>query len=384
MTKNTLSVWPRLPVRSLMTIGAMTALTVSLASSAAAQKSSPNVYYPPSSIERPQDLGKFAHTNYVIHTTNGAMPAGTPTPDSMTEENPGSITCVFGLITSPGCNPANLTHSHATGGWGAIALVDAYDNPTAATDIVTFAHTYGLPTPNFTKIQDGAAYGYAGCTVPPPDQGWAGEEALDIEYAFAMAVNAKIYLVEACSPSYADLMHAELVAGSLVKAAGGGDISNSWGGGEFPGETALDANFFYTDLAGNHPGYWDRIVYFASAGDSGCGAQWPSSSPWVVSAGGTTINRDASGNFSSESCWTGSGGGVSSVETWGAAFPTGMGQWVNFQYALFGQGPRQTPDISADADPNSGVPVYCQYCFPPGAGSRSAAPAWHRRYWLEW
>ncbi len=57
------------------------------------------------------------------------------------------------------------------------------------------------------------------CTVPPPDQGWAGEEALDIEYAFAMAVNAKIYLVEACSNSYADLMHAELVAGSLVEGA---------------------------------------------------------------------------------------------------------------------------------------------------------------------
>ena len=110
-------------------------------------------------------------------------------------------------------------------------------------------------------------------------------------------------------------------------------------------------------------GYWDRIVYFASAGDSGCGAQWPSSSPWVVSAGGTTINRDRSGNFSSESCWSGSGGGVSSVETWGAAFPTGMGPWVNFQYAQFGETARQTPDISADADPYSGVGVYCQYCF---------------------
>ncbi len=181
-----------------------------------------------------------------------------------------------------------------------------------------------------------------------------------------MAETAHIYLVEACSNSYNDLFYAELAAGKLVKAAGGGDISNSWGGSEFPGETSYDTNFFKACLPGDTGctnGYWDRIVYFASAGDNGCGAQYPSSSPWVVSAGGTTINRDmTTGNFTTQSCWSGSGGGVSSQETWGAAFPVGMGPWVNFQYAQFGQTARQTPDISADADPNSGVGVYCNSC----------------------
>jgi subtilase family serine protease len=347
-------------------------LTVGFALQGAAQQSSTTVSVPQSSIERPQDRGKFAHTNYVVHTSNGVKPAGLPSPDFTQVETPSTLQCLFGLISSPAgspylsCNPASLGTRHATGGWGAIALVDAYDNPNAATDITTFATQYGLPTPNFTKVMDDTSHG-GNCTTVPPDRGWSLEESLDIEYAFAMAVNAKIYLVEACSNSYADLMHAELVAGQLVEAAGGGDISNSWGGDEFAGETSYDSYFFKTCLPGDtacntRGGYWDRIVYFASAGDSGCGAQYPSSSPWVVSAGGTTINRDASGNFTSQSCWSGSGGGTSSVETWGGSFPNGMGPWVNFQYAQFGQTARQTPDISADADPASGVAVYCQYC----------------------
>ncbi len=341
----------------LMILGAAAALALP----AAAQKGSGTTYYPPSSIERPQDRGRFAHTNYVLYSPNGAKPIGMQTPPTGVE-TPDSLACVFGMLTGPpGCPQGIYTH-HLAGGWGAIALVDAFDDPTAASDLAFFANQYGLSTPDFQVIKDGAAYGYSGCTTPPPDQGWALEESLDIEYSFAIAPMAKIYLVEACSNSYTDLMHAELVAGSLVKAARGGDISNSWGGGEFPGETALDTNFVDACLPGDSSctnGYWDRTVYFASAGDDGCGAQWPSSSPWIVSAGGTTINRDGSGHFSTESCWSGSGGGTSSVETWGLGFPKGMGPWANFQYAQFGQTARQSPDISADADSASGVGVYC-------------------------
>ena len=94
-----------------------------------------------------------------------------------------------------------------------------------------------------------------------------------------------------------------------VAAAGGGDISNSWSGAEFSGEVGTIDDVFYRY-------YWSKVTYFASAGDYGWGAQYPSSSPWVVSAGGTTVNRDASGNFVSESCWSGSGGGVSAYEKW--------------------------------------------------------------------
>jgi subtilase family serine protease len=357
-----------------MTIaGAAIMLTSCLTLQAAAQRSSATIYYPPTSIERPQDLGKFAHTNYVLHTSNGMKPAGTPQPPPGVE-TPSSLQCLLGLISSPAgdpylsCNISRLGTRHAVGGWGAIALVDAFDDPTAASDLQFFASQYALPVPTFTQVKVDTSHGYSGasCANVPPDQGWALEESLDIEWSFSMAETAHIYLVEACSSSFTDLLYAELAAGQLVRAAGGGDISNSWGGGEFAGETAYDPYFFDTCLPGDTHctnGYWDRIVYFASAGDSGCGAQWPSSSPWVVSAGGTTINRNSmTGNFTTESCWSGSGGGVSSQETWGGSFPTGMGPWVNFQYAQFGQTARQTPDISADADPNSGVGVYCNSC----------------------
>ncbi len=147
------------------------------------------------------------------------------------------------------------------------------------------------------------------------------------------------------------------MAAGLVSNAGGGDVTNSWGGGEFAGETAYDPYLGYY--------YPFNIAYFASAGDSGCGAAYPSSSPWVVSAGGTTVYRNAKTlAFSKEGCWAGSGGGSSSVETYATTFATGsyMGPWADYQYGIFGQASRQTPDFAFNADPNSGVVVYdCAY-----------------------
>jgi subtilase family serine protease len=237
---------------------------------------------------------------------------------------------------------------HPVGGWGAIALVDAFDDPTAASDISTFSGYFGLPEANFTKVY---ANGDGACSTPPPDSGWALEEALDIEWAHVMAPNARIYLVEACSESNVDLFYAEALAARLVAAAGGGDISNSWSEGEFSGETSYDHYFLssqYSQVA--------NITFFAAAGDSGCGATYPSSSPWVVSAGGSTVNRDTNGNFMSESCWDGSGGGTSSVEGWG-----NTGVSADFQYPLFGRANRATPDLAFDSDPVSGVYVYSRY-----------------------
>jgi kumamolisin len=80
----------------------------------------------------------------------------------------------------------------------------------------------------------------------------------------------------------------------------------------------------------------------------------------VVSVGGTTVNRDSSGNFMSESCWPDSGGGPSAVELWQSppSILNGMGPWSDYQDAFNGQGARITPDISFNADPDSGVYVY--------------------------
>jgi subtilase family serine protease len=232
--------------------------------------------------------------------------------------------------------------------------VNAFDDPTAAIDISTFSSYFGLPAANFTKVY---ANGDGDCSTPPPDSDWALEEALDIEWAHAMAPSAKIYLVEACSSSDTDVFYAETVAAKLVAAAGGGDISNSWSEGEFNGETSYDHYF-----QSNQYSQTTKITFFAAAGDSGCGAAYPSSSPWVVSAGGTTVNRDLNGNFAFESCWAGSGGGTSSQEKWSTTFARGnTAAWADFQYPILGLASRATPDLAFDADPASGVYVYNRY-----------------------
>ena len=324
------------------------------------------IVVPDSSIVRAEDAGLRMHTNVEIFVPAG-RPLSSIIPDDTFAETPASLGCVYrvGPIYNNGCTPSGGGTNHPTGGWGAIALVDAFDNPHAASDLATFSSHYGLPAAQFRKIYANSSYGNlhgftASCSgTPAGNTGWGLEEDLDIEYAHAMSPSAKILLVEACSNSDGDLFFAELVAGLEVTSRGGGDISNSWGGGEFPAEvgTGADYNFFYWN--------WDKIVYFASAGDDGWGAQYPSSSPWVVSAGGTTINRDSSQNFVSESCWSGSGGGVSAYEIWlnPPSLSNGMGPWANFQYAFAGQAARQTPDISFDADPNSGANVYDSYGY---------------------
>jgi subtilase family serine protease len=309
----------------------------------------------------------YAHTNYKIF-----IPAGHPgpfvEPDNTYAEYPDSIGCVYNVSTVyAGCVPG-VNGDHPTGGWGAIALVDAYHDATAESDLAAFSAYFGLPAPKFKLVKANSSYGTlagltASCAGTPPSavpSGWDVEESLDIEWAHTMAPGAHIILVEACSQSENDLMFAEYVAGMEVSSFGGGDVSNSWGYGESSAQVGTSGydNIFYRY-------FYDNITYFASAGDTASEVLYPSSSPWVVSAGGTTINRDASKNFVSESCWSDSGGGYSTVETWAspASITEGLGSWTNYQYGLFGGGGyqtpyRSTPDMSFDADPNSGVWVY--------------------------
>ena len=321
------------------------------------------VIVPESSVVRPEDAGLRAHTNVLIFVPEG-MPVSSPIPNNTFAETPQSLACVYkNGVSYTGCTPSGGGTLHPTGGWGAIVLVDAFDNPHAASDLATFSSHFNLPAATFRKVYANTGFGTlhgltASCSgTPPGDTGWGLEEDLDIEYAHAMAPHPVIVLVEACSNSFNDLLFAEYVAGIKAYLYGGGDISNSWGSGEYSSEVSSDFFFFHD--------YWDKVVYFASAGDDGWGAAYPSSSPWIVSAGGTTINRDASGNYQSESCWSGSGGGVSQYELWQNPpdISNGMGPWAAYQYALFGTGARTTPDIAADADPNSGAIVYDTYGY---------------------
>jgi kumamolisin len=333
-----------------------------------------NLITPPSSVERPEDAGVRAHTNYKIFVPAGSQESFA-TPDGGTFtcqlaapfcETPASIGCVYNVgPTYAGCNPGTGGTNHPSGGWGAIALVDAYDDPNAASDLAFFDSFFGLPTATFTKVYATSSFGTlngltASCSVTPPSgtTGWDIEESLDIEWAHVMAPSAQIILVEACSSGLSDLVFAEEVAGKEVEAAGGGDISNSWGTGDFSGENTWD-KYFYSY-------YFTHLSYFASAGDTGAEIFYPSASPWVVSAGGTVINRNSSGNYSSESCWPDSGGGFSAYEKWQnpPTISNGLGPWADFQYIVYGGAPfaypfRSTPDIAFDA--GSPVLIYDTY-----------------------
>ena len=316
---------------------------------------------PDSSIEQPQHIGVRAHTNYKMFMPAAgemakalplqASPQVGPPYSGYFFETPTSLGCVYQLVSPPiasGCNPTNVAANPA-GGSHAIAIVDAYYYPTAAADLITFSIQFGLRQPSFQVV-------YANGQRPPVNANWNIEEALDIEWAHAMAPGAKIYLVEAASNSFADLLQAVSVANTLLKAAGGGEVSMSWGGSEFASETNYDS---YFSQAG--------VVYFASSGDSP-GVIWPSTSRYVVSVGGTSISRNPStGNVQQEMACQSGGGGPSVYES-----------RPSYQNAVSGivQNSRGTPDVAADADPSTGVWVYSAGSWYIVGGTSVAAPVW--------
>jgi kumamolisin len=317
-------------VFALSALAAVAVVLISLASSPSALAGEGDrVIIPESSIEHSGDIGVRAHTNLAFvmpqHATIG--PNGAPV-----AENPATLACIYKLVKqTKGCPKTGTVYP--TGGAKAIALVDAFDNPDIETDIAAFAAAYGYSAANFTKVKIGN---------PPANADWSVEESLDVEYSFAMAPKAQIYLVEAESNSFTDLLAAEDKATELVEAAGGGEVSNSWGGSEFSGETSYDSHFKGTG-----------IVYFASSGDTGGAVGYPSTSPYVVSAGGTQIDRNSSGDFTQEVSWSDAGGGPSTVEK--------RPNYQNVIQSIVGTH-RGTPDISSNAAyPGSPVAVYNQY-----------------------
>jgi subtilase family serine protease len=177
---------------------------------------------------------------------------------------------------------------------------------------------------------------FASGVRPTTDNGWELEESLDVEWAHAMAPSAKIVLVEAASNSYPDLMAAEAIATKIVADAGGGQVSNSWGGPETEDQkVSFDPVF-------SHPG----VAYFASSGDTP-GVEFPASSPFVVAVGGTSIARDTYGNFLGETAWSSAGAGSSDIED-----PPAFQKTVTTVPSL--RSARGTVDIAAVADPQPG------------------------------
>jgi len=231
------------------------------------------------------------NTNYFI--VGSTVPAPEPPPGG---ETPGSLACVYELVSGPtGCPIATSTNV-PTGGVGAIAIVDAGYYPTAEADLQAFSTQFGLPTADFQVV-------YANGKQPPIYSQWLLEEALDIEWAHAMAPNAKLFLVESGQVDTDPTWQAVHVAGSLVAQNGGGVVSMSWGIPEYSTETQDDK---YMTTQG--------VVYFAASGDSGLNHPfYPTASPNVVSVGGTSFNRNAQGDFTSET-YGGGGGAISTYE----------------------------------------------------------------------
>lgn len=267
--------------------------------------------------------------------------------------------------TSPtGLTPTQIRHAYGfdqisnQGAGQVIGIVDAYDDPNIESDLAVFNNTFGLPactTSNgcFRKI-------YASGPKPRTNSGWALEISLDVEWAHAIAPQAKIILVEAASNSFTNL----LAAVDVAVQNGATVVSMSWGGGEFSSETSNDSHFSI-----------NYVTFTASSGDSGNGVEYPAASPSVIAVGGTTLKVDSSGNYQSETAWSGTGGGQSTYENellYQAQYPIPNDP----------KGKRGVPDVAYDGDPSTGFPVYDTVTYQGQSGwfqvggTSAGAPQW--------
>jgi subtilase family serine protease len=227
--------------------------------------------------------------------------------------------------------------SSSNGTGQTVAIVDAYDDPNAASDLSYYRSYFGLSsctTANgcFRKVNE-----TGGSQLPASNSGWSQEISLDLDMVSAICPNCHILLVEASSSSFSDL-------GTAVNEAvklGANVVSNSYGGSEYSGESSTGAEYY------NHPG----VAITVAAGDSGYGAEFPASANTVTAVGGTTLQQatDTGTRDAAETAWSGTGSGCSAYES-KPAWQTDAG-CAN----------RTVNDVSAVADPNTGVWVYDSY-----------------------
>jgi subtilase family serine protease len=302
----------------------------------------------------PADAGTVTTLVAGTAATAGASASGVKQVKSCASAPAGSAHCLAivrgGGITanaaSPtGYGPADLRAAYklaaasSTKGAGkTIAIVDAYDDPNAEADLAVYRSFYGLPpctTANgcFRKVnQAGAA-----SPLPVADGGWAEEISLDLDMASAICPLCKILLVEANNNTIVNL-------GKAVNRAvrlGATVVSNSYGGSD-----ASDATY---GTYFNHPG----VAITVSSGDAGFGVEYPASSHYVTAVGGTSLVPAGNTRGWSETAWSGAGSGCSTLNAALTSAPS----------SLTGCGKRAVADVSAVADPNTGVSVYDSFAF---------------------
>jgi kumamolisin len=317
----------------------------------------PNIEIPSSSALHWYDL-KLPHTEYLIWKG----------PDPRSGYAATVETSLFGPLLSgfpPGFHPSDVRNAYNVTGMGSngLAVVDLGDLTTALKDFNNFSLTFGLPQEPSANVTSSTnkvfqvVYEHPG-VVPTADvaSGWNIEEALDIEWAHAMAPNAKLYVIESDD---GDLSYCNQVASQILNLK---EVSNSWIQYEEPlgtGEFAYD-HYFTT------PG----VTYYAGSGDDGAiFSGYPSTSPSVVSVGGTSLFMNEAGTVvTGETAWNGSGGGPSLYEpvpTYQSTVPS-----VSRLVGSY----RGTPDLAAIADPNTGVSVYTNGSWYVIGGTSVATP----------
>ena len=219
-----------------------------------------------------------------------------------------------------------------------VAVVDAYDDPNAESDLNAYRSRFNLPACTtadgcLKKLNESGVSG----SYPVADFSWSEETSLDLDMVSAICPDCHILLVEANTDSFGDLG----TSVNTAVAAGAVAVSNSYGGSEFYGEDTLSQDYY------NHPG----VAVVASSGDSGYGVSFPAASPSVVAVGGTTLLQSSDNGLRSatETAWSGAGSGCSS----GEAKPS----WQKDA----GCGDRTVADVSAVANPSTGVWLYDSY-----------------------
>ena len=241
-----------------------------------------------------------------------------------------------------GYDPADLRSAYnlpsaGSGSGQTVAIVDAFDDPNAESDLAVYRAKYGVSkctTANgcFKKVNQSG-----GTSYPKANAGWAVEISLDLDMVSAACPNCHLLLVEASSNADSNLYAAEDEAAAL----GATEISNSWGGEEFSGETSDDSFFA-------HPG----VPITVSAGDSGYEVEYPAASPNVIAVGGTALSHASNSRGWTETAWSGTGSGCSEYEPKPA--------WQTDK----GCADRTVNDVSAVASPATPVSVADSYELP--------------------
>jgi subtilase family serine protease len=241
----------------------------------------------------------------------------------------------------------------ADGSGQTIAIVTAHNNPNIASDLAQFDQTFGLAAPPSFQVVNQMG----GTKLPKNNKSWGSETALDVEWAHAIAPGANILVVEAKSASLANFAAAIDFARN---APGVSVVSVSAAGDEFNSEALVDSLF--TTPPG-HPG----VTFVFASGDDGGTAEYPSSSPNVLSVGGTSLSLTYPAQWQGESVWPDGGGGASKYE----GVPS-------YQDGL-GLTSRGTPDVAYNADPNTGFAVLDSYNIRGWAqfgGTSAGTPQW--------